>query len=257
VPPIDDRVHTNRARAESFGAGALAYDRVRPGYPKALVDDLLAGRPTDVLDIGCGTGKAAHLIAERGVSVLGVEIDERMAAVARAHGITVEVGGFETWDAAGRRFDLIVSGQAWHWIDPVRGSAKAVQLLRPGGLLAPFWNFSGLDPDVQRQLDEVYRRVAPQITDRSVVRRGGPATIPPAVDSLRATRRFAEVEHRRYPWDRAYTTAEWLELIQTHSDHSTLPPAQLAALVEAVASAIGSEGLQVHYVTEAIFARPC
>src|SRR5262249_45057640 len=204
----------------------------------------------------CGTGKAARLIAERGVSVLGVEIDERMAAVARTHGIAVEVGGFETWDAAGRRFDLIVSGQAWHWIDPERGAAKAGQLLGGGGLLAPFWNFTGLDPDVQARLDDVYARIAPQITARSVVRRGGPATIPPAVQRLRATGRFAEVEHRRYPWDSDYTTAEWLELIQTHSDHSTLPPERLAALVDAAGTAIGDDGLRVHYVTEAIFARP-
>jgi SAM-dependent methyltransferase len=255
VSPLDDRSHTNRVRAESFGAVSLAYDRARPGYPAALVDDLLAGYPADVLDVGCGTGKAARLIAERGVAVLGVEVDERMAAVARAHGIPVEVGAFETWDAAGRRFDLIVSGQAWHWIDPERGPAKAAQLLRPGGLLAPFWNFSAPDADVRARLDEAYERIAPEITDRSVVRRGGPPTIPPIVEGLRAGGRFAEVELRRYAWDHYYGTAEWLDLIQTHSDHSTLPPAQLAALVEAVAEAIGDDGLQVHYVTEAIFAR--
>ena len=256
MPPLDERSHTNRVRAESFGAVSLAYDRARPSYPSALIDDLLAGRPSDVLDVGCGTGKAARLIAARGVSVLGVEVDERMAAVARAHGVPVEVGAFETWDDAGRRFDLIVSGQAWHWIDPERGPAKAVRLLRPGGLLVPFWNFSVPDAGVRARLDEAYERIAPQVTDRSVVRRGGPATIPPIAEGLRAGGRFAEVEHRRYPWDHDYTTAEWLDLIQTHSDHSTLPPAQLAELVEAVAGAIGDDGLRVHYVTEAIFARP-
>ena len=84
-----DRSHTNRSRAESFGAGARAYDRARPSYPSALIDDVLADGPRAVLDVGCGTGKLARLIAERGVPVLGVEIDERMAEVARAHGIDV------------------------------------------------------------------------------------------------------------------------------------------------------------------------
>ncbi len=255
MPMSSDRAHTNRARAESFGAAALVYDRVRPSYPVALVDDLLAGWPTFVLDVGCGTGKVARLIAERGVAVLGVEIDERMAAVARAHGIDVEVGGFETWDAAGRIFDLIVSGQAWHWIDPDIGAARAVSLLRPGGLLAPFWNFSSVDPDVRARIDSAYARTESGITDRSVVRSGGPATIPPAVQRLRATGLFASVEHRRYPWDRDYTSAEWLDLIRTHSDHSTLPPDQLAALIDAVAQAIGDDVVHAHYVTEAIFAR--
>ena len=137
------------------------------------------------------------------------------------------------------------------------GIAKARTLLRPGGLLAPFWNFAALDPDLQRGIDAAYARAAPQVTHGSVVRNGGPATIPPRVEELRATRAFASVEHRRYPWETTYTRDEWLDLIQTHSDHSTLPPAQLAALVAAVGDVIDAAGGQVraHYTTEAVFAR--
>jgi SAM-dependent methyltransferase len=256
MPPLDsDRLHTNRVRAESFGAGAAAYDRARPSYPPALIDDLLAHPPARALDVGCGTGKAARQIADRGVSVLGVEIDERMAAVARQHGIDVEIGGFESWDAAGRVFDLIVSGQAWHWIDPDLGAAKAVELLRPGGLLAPFWNFSTLEIGLGRRIDAAYDRVAPKLRN-SIVHGAGPQSVPPLVAGLRAGGRFATVEHRRYPWDIDYTRAQWLELMQTHSDHSTLPPAQLARLLEAVGAAIGDDVVRAHYVTEAIFARP-
>lgn len=250
-----DRLHTNRARAESFGALAEVYDRMRPSYPPALIDDLLAGAPGDALDVGCGTGKAARLLAERGVPVLGVEVDARMAAIARTHGIDVEVGTFEHWDPAGRRFDLIVSGQAWHWIDPDAGAAKAAALLRRGGLLAPFWNFSYVDAGMRARIDTAYARVAPQVTDRAVVRGGGPATIPPVVGQLRATGLFPSVEHRRYPWGCDYTRDEWLALIRTHSDHSTLPAGQLAALLDAVGQVIGNEIVRARYVTEAVFAR--
>lgn len=208
-----------------------------------------------MLDVGCGTGKLARPIAERGAPVLGVEIDERMAEVARTYGIDVEISGFEAWDPAGRTFDAIVSGQAWHWIDPDRGAAKAAAVLSPGGLLAPCWNYSTVDADVQRRLDVVYTRVAPQLVDKSVLNGCGPASIPPVLEQLRATRRFAAVEHRRYPWEHGYSRAEWVELIQTHSDHSTLPPTQLAELVDAVGTAIGDDVVRAHYVTEAIFAR--
>jgi SAM-dependent methyltransferase len=216
---------------------------------------VLADRPGAVLDVGCGTGKLARLIAERGVSVLGVEIDERMAEVARAHGIDVEIGGFEAWDPAGRSFDVIVSGQAWHWIDPDRGAAKAAALLSPGGLLAPCWNFSTVDADMQLRLDAVYARVVPQLVSKSMLNGCGPATIPPVVEQLRASGRFAGVEHRRHRWEHGYSGAEWVELMQTHSDHSTLPPAQLADLVDAVRTAVGDDVVRAHYVTEAIFAR--
>jgi SAM-dependent methyltransferase len=256
MPLPSNRDHTNRVRAESFGADAVAYDRVRPSYPAALIDDLLAARPGGVLDVGCGTGKVARLIAARGRPVLGVEIDERMAAVACQHGIDVEVGRFETWDPAGRRFDLIVSGQAWHWIDPERGARRAVDVLRAGGLLAPFWNFSSVDPTVRARIDATYARIAPQITQRSVRRSGGPTTIPAIIEHLEGTGLFVGVEHRRYPWDHDYTRGEWLALTQTHSDHSTLPSAQLAALIAALDRAIADDVVHVHYVTEAILARP-
>jgi SAM-dependent methyltransferase len=254
--PMDERSHTNRSRAESFGAGAEAYDQARPSYPSALIDDLVAAHPTDALDVGCGTGKAARLLAERGVAVMGVEIDDRMADVARAHGIAVETSGFEAWDAAGRRFDLVVCGQAWHWIDPDAGAAKVAQLLRFRGLLGVFWNFAELAPDAQRALDGVYLRVAPSLTKHSVMRGGGAETVPPHLDALRATGHFDTVEYREYQWRTAYTTEQWIALARSHSDHSTLPSGQLDELMAQAAKAIDSLGgvLPVRYRTHAILA---
>ena len=53
-------------RALSFGSVAAAYERFRPGYPDALVDQVLtyAGRPVrTALEIGAGTGKATRAFA--------------------------------------------------------------------------------------------------------------------------------------------------------------------------------------------------
>ncbi|MER6002826.1 methyltransferase domain-containing protein [Nonomuraea angiospora] len=120
--------HVARSRST-----ALQYDRYRPESPDELIDELTAGHPTRVLDVGCGTGKVARTLAGRGLAVLGVEVDERMANVARGHGVEVEVAPFETWDDAGRRFDLMTCGDAWHWIDPDAGIAKAARVLATGG----------------------------------------------------------------------------------------------------------------------------
>jgi len=54
-----------------------------------------------VLDVGCGTGKAAVALARCGLSVLGVDPDERMADIARDRGIAVEIAAFETWRTPG------------------------------------------------------------------------------------------------------------------------------------------------------------
>jgi SAM-dependent methyltransferase len=100
---------------------------------------LAASPGPHVLDVGCGTGIAARQFQAAGGKVLGIEPDERMADFARQNGLEVEISPFEGWDPAGRAFDAVLSGQAWHWVDPVVGAAKAGQVLRPGGRVAVFW----------------------------------------------------------------------------------------------------------------------
>ena len=78
-----DELFRDRGRAESFGSIAEVYDRLRPAPAPAFVDELVALAPETVLDVGCGTGKVAREFSARGLEVLGVELDERMAAIAR------------------------------------------------------------------------------------------------------------------------------------------------------------------------------
>ncbi|MFB9838760.1 class I SAM-dependent methyltransferase, partial [Actinoallomurus acaciae] len=129
-PPRE--AHQAREMAESFGVDPERYDRARPRYPDALVERIVAASPGPrVLDVGCGTGIEARQFQAAGCTVLGVDPDARMAGFARRTGVEVEVATFETWDPAGRVFDAVVAGQAWHWVDPVAGAAKAAQVLRP------------------------------------------------------------------------------------------------------------------------------
>ena len=109
---------TNRERANSFGGAAQNYDTYRPRYPDRLIDDVLAPDAHRVLEAGAGTGIASMQMIERGADVLAVEPDTRMAAVAQAKGIPVELATFEDWDPAGRRFDLVVFAASFHWVDP-------------------------------------------------------------------------------------------------------------------------------------------
>src|SRR5580700_9852474 len=78
-------------RARLFGQQAEAYDRSRPTYPDAVIDELLGPVPAglDVLDVGCGTGIASRQMAQRGATVLGVELAPGMAKIARGHGVDV------------------------------------------------------------------------------------------------------------------------------------------------------------------------
>ena len=153
--------HEARQVAESFGEDAERYDRTRPRYPAALIERIAAaGR--DVLDVGSGTGIAARQLQAAGCRVLGVEPDAahgRVRAAPRRR--RPRWRRSRSGSPAGRTFDAVVAGQAWHWVDPVAGAAKAAQVLRPGGLLVVFWNAFALPPALADAFSAVYERVLP------------------------------------------------------------------------------------------------
>ena len=130
---------------ETFESVAESYDAARPSYPDALVDDLvaLAGIPSGgrVLEIGPGTGKASVALAARGLALVGVELGERLAAVARRNlagfpRAEIVVADFETWEPEQAEFDAVTAFTALHWIAPEVRYSKSARLLRSGGALA-------------------------------------------------------------------------------------------------------------------------
>lgn len=246
IHPLGERPHLYRHAAESFGADAERYDRSRPRYPEAMVEAIVAGSPgPEVLDVGCGTGIAARQFRDAGCRVLGVDVDARMAEVARRHGIEVEVASFEEWDPAGRRFDALISAQAWHWVEPVAGAAKAARVLRPGGRLAVFWNVAQPPAEIAEAFAEVYARVAPGTPPPRrwmPVSGGHTPFFHTTADGLRRAGGFGEPEEWRFGWERHYTRDEWLDLVPTHSVHSRLPADTLRNLLAAIGAAIDAFG---------------
>jgi SAM-dependent methyltransferase len=197
-----------------------------------------------VLDVGCGTGIAAALLAVRGCEVTGVEVDPRMAEVARGKGLHIEVTRFEDWEDHGRRFDLVTSGQAWHWIDPDAGTARAADVLRAGGRIAVFWNFGDPPTEIRRRLAPIYERLAPELTNYSIVLDSTRTRerIAPTAAGIEASGRFAPAQVRRFAWTETYTSREWADHVETHSDHQRLAPERRKALLAAVRRAIDDRG---------------
>jgi SAM-dependent methyltransferase len=243
--------------AESFGTDPERYDRARPSYPATLVERVIAASPgRDVLDVGCGTGIVARLFQAAGCAVLGVEPDARMAGQARQRGLEVEVAAFEDWDPAGRSFDAVVAGQAWHWIDPVAGAAKAAQALRPGGRIAAFWNAGQPPSDLEEAFAAVFRRVVPGFPRPQPGAAAYSGLAAKAEDGLRETGAFGEPEQWQFGWDWPYTRDEWLEQLPTTGIAARLQPGAMEQLLAGIGAAIDAAGgsFTVHYTTVVVTA---
>src|SRR5215475_5251473 len=192
--------HMVRDRARLFDREAERYDRIRPGYPAALIDDVLGPSPhgLPVLDVACGTGIAARQMARRGAQVAGVELNAGMAEIAERHGIPTDVAAFETWDPAGRTFDRVTCAQAWHW--PAAGAQHG------GGRLCLFWNVGRYPDDLADALQAAYQRVLPPGSLRTVIGyatdgAGDPAAGFSAVaEALRGCGGLTRPQTASFPW---------------------------------------------------------
>ncbi len=127
-----------------FGGTADWYARYRPPYPCGLLglirthyDAQLGGR---LLDLGCGTGHLLLPLAGDFREAVGIDPEAEMIAAARqgaaARGIgnaTYRVMPAEAIDAALGRFDLVVCGNALHWMDQTRVLRLCHERLNPAG----------------------------------------------------------------------------------------------------------------------------
>jgi SAM-dependent methyltransferase len=239
-------LYLDRARADSFGAAARVYDACRPRYPVQLIDDLLTPSARTVLDVGAGTGIASEQLLDRGANVLAIEPDPRMAEIARGKGVPIEIGTFESWDPAERRFDLVVFGQSFHWVNPEIALPKVHRLLSSGGRLALMWNRLVPTHPTQRDLAEIYRDYldpGSPLVDGSSNGLDAEHRTDGLIASIAAC--GFTVEERTYPRDDHYSTEQWLDVAFTYSNHLVLAAEKASELRGRLAERIGSKGVSV------------
>lgn len=141
---------TVEARRTSFGAGAAAYDAVRPPWPEATVAWLLGepAGPVRVLDLGAGTGLGTRTVAALGHEVTAVDPSAEMLAALEeadlpreaAARISTRLGAAEEVADPDGSYDAVLAFQAWHWFDADRAATECARVLRPGGTLGLAWH---------------------------------------------------------------------------------------------------------------------
>ena len=115
----------------------------------SLLSQALPAAPARVLDVGCGTGSLAVLLAEHGYDVVGVDLAPRMVERARHKAQVHEVEmDLLVGDAADPPvegvFDVVLARHVvWALADPASVLERWLGLLAPGGVLVlveGFWH---------------------------------------------------------------------------------------------------------------------
>lgn len=130
----------------SFGRQWNRYDVARPEEDEATFEAKTGVAPRSlaglrVLDAGCGGGRYARLLGERGAEVLGVDlssaVDKAASLCAGLPNVQIVQADLLDLPVAESAFDLVFSiGVLHHSPDPRRAFAEIARRVKPGGRLA-------------------------------------------------------------------------------------------------------------------------
>ncbi|MEU0034813.1 MULTISPECIES: class I SAM-dependent methyltransferase [unclassified Streptomyces] len=229
---------------DRFDEAAELYDRARPRYPAALVDELAGrvglGPGVRVLEIGPGTGQLTVPLARLGCDVTAVELGPALAAVARRNlrgfpRARVEVAEFERWPLPREPFDLVVCATAFHWLDPAVRVARAGDALGPDGVLAlvTTHHVAGGSTDFFAQAQACYERWDPATPPG--LRASDEADV--ATDTAELER-WGRVTSYRFAQEITYSTREYLDVLLTYSGHRALDAPARRGLLRCVAELV-------------------
>ena len=153
---------------------AAAYDQGRPGYPQAVLEQIVArsrvGPGSELLDLAAGTGKWTRQLLATGGHVHAVEPVEAFRKRLRELPVTVLAGTAEAIPLMDRSVDLVTVAAAFHWFDAPSALAEIARVLRPGGTLAILWNERDHQDPAQRALTDLiepHRQGEPRQADEA------------------------------------------------------------------------------------------
>jgi SAM-dependent methyltransferase len=251
------------ALSRQFDDAAQLYDEVRPRYPEEIVAHIIAfaalpahGR---IFEVGCGTGQMTLSFAKRGYAVVALNQGERLAALAAQHcqpypQVRVVPCAFEAWQDTAGSYDLFLSAQAFHWIAPPYGLARAAELLKAGGTIALVWTADRSQGSAFWQATQpIYNTYNPVTSSGNT----SGSNIEVYRQALRTSRAFVGMQEVGHTWTKRYSGEAYLKLLQTFSDHRVMPEPNKSRFFEEIERVIAQMGGEVirNYETIALLAK--
>lgn len=126
-----------------FSGQAAGYARYRPGYPEAMIAEILSQVPgrQAAWDCATGNGQAAILLAPHFTRVEATDISKEQLSQALQHpSVHYSVSAAEESPFEDDSFDLITVAQAYHWLSFTAFHREAARVGRPGCIIA-IWGY--------------------------------------------------------------------------------------------------------------------
>jgi len=268
--PKSNKTGWERENRVVFDDIVIKYDKVRWDYPIELFSDVIkyasvfehAGlrKSGKAIEIGAGTGKATKPFLDAGYDVTAVELGVNMTEfLHKRYGsypnFNVLTSTFEEVTLEENNYDLIYAASAFHWVDADVGCPKVFNLLKSGGVFALFrsnWDPSGndeLEKDVQAVYDKhYYNHYDPKERPRKTTKMTQEELWEPSM-IFKGFRfydmeqyGFTDIKKMFYSASRAYNADDYIELLDTLSDHRSLPDENRKALYRGVKDEIIKHG---------------
>jgi ubiquinone/menaquinone biosynthesis C-methylase UbiE len=237
-----------------FDEVVLNYEKRRPNYGTELFKDVIKYAEITMdrflLEVGCGTGQATEPFLKTKCKVTAVELGENLASFTREKfkvykNFNCVRSAFEDYECDDNKFDMLYSATAFHWIPDEIGYKKAYRIIKSGGTIALFWNRpspNDKDNPVHQKIQSIYRELLPQWSNNVTQTQAKPK-----YSSINKIEQygFVNVEFKQYHNVRKMTGVEYVELLNTYSDHIALEKSIKSLLFDAIRTAIEEYGNEI------------
>ncbi len=141
------------------------------------------------------------------------------------------------------KFDMLYSATAFHWIPAEIGFKKAYRIIKKGGTLALFWNrpsVNSKEDPLHQKIQSVYNKFLPEWSHKA----DNTSRYSSAMNEIK-NYGFINMELKTYHNTRTMTGLEYVELLNTYSDHRALSKSIQLSFFNAIRESIEEFGNEV------------
>ena len=258
-----------KERKTWYSPAAEAYNKARPGYPQALIRQVLEiaqlSSSSKILEVGCGPATATVAFAQLGCRMHCLEPNPDFYSLAQQNcqaypNVEIQNSTFEEWSLEADKFDAVLAATSFHWIPSEVAYPKAANALRRNGRLILLWN-KQLQPtyEVYQRLAEVYQAHAPSLdqfedleTQEKILQGLGKIVI--------ESGQFNNLISSHIESEITYTVDQYLTLLNTYSPYLKLAPQNKQALFNGLRDRIERDfdgSLQLSYLSAFHITQKC